>query len=231
MHDSGLSFPNLLNKSADALCRIWDKDHFKRITQDLWEERYCFPDLKDNFTYSLAVCARGLECAYEMQPNEKWLETSRQMKKTLKSSKGDYFHRSFGRINDMRIDASLLGLHWPAGMSDKRMNKTIRLIEKYLSSGCKMHRYENDDYDGWMAGHYHRKKGAGYWPLLNFWMAIYYSEKDQHKAMKYYNQVVNDVKLDIPEQIFNNSIQQSVSPLLWSHSMFVIASQKLGLIL
>ncbi len=32
----------------------------------------------------------------------------------------------------------------------------------------------------------------------------------------------------IPEQIFENDIQVSVSPLLWSHSMFVIASEELN---
>ena len=34
----------------------------------------------------------------------------------------------------------------------------------------------------------------------------------------------------IPEQIFENDIQVSVSPLLWSHSMFIIASKELNFI-
>jgi GH15 family glucan-1,4-alpha-glucosidase len=34
----------------------------------------------------------------------------------------------------------------------------------------------------------------------------------------------------IPEQIFENDIQVSVSPLLWSHSMFAIASKELNYI-
>ena len=34
--------------------------------------------------------------------------------------------------------------------------------------------------------------------------------------------------LFIPEQIFDNDYQVSVSPLAWSHAMFVIANHKLG---
>jgi GH15 family glucan-1,4-alpha-glucosidase len=43
--------------------------------------------------------------------------------------------------------------------------------------------------------------------------------------------VLGDMKgrKHIPEQFFANRIQVSVSPLCWSHSMFVIASRKLGL--
>lgn len=114
------------------------------------------------------------------------------------------------------------------------MRKTIELIEKKIVRNFGVYRYENDEYDGWMyQKNMHRKKGAGYWPLLNFWMALYYLEADNKtKAMKYYNKVILDMKGKkyIPEQIFNNNIQVSVSPLCWSHSMFVIVSKNLGYI-
>ena len=147
------------------------------------------------------------------------------------------FYRSFGKINDERIDASLLGLVWPSelvNVNDKRMKKTMEIIEEKIVENYGVYRYENDEYDGWMyKKKIHRKKGAGYWPLLNFWMTIYYLEKgNKNKALKYYNKVLTDLKNQkfIPEQIFNNKLQTSVSPLCWSHSMFVIASKKLGYI-
>ncbi len=228
-------FERLIRKSADGLCRIWDKNHFNVITQDLWEERLCFPDLREGFSYSAAVCARGLECANEIMPNRRWKEVSRQMRDAVLKSKGDFFYRSFGKINDFRTDASLLGLVWPSGLvkaDNIRMKNTVKLIEKGIAKGYEVHRYENDDYDGWMYRGMHRKKGAGYWPLLNFWMSVYYAEEgNKRKAMRYYNRVISDLdgKTHIPEQIFKNKAQVSVSPLCWSHSMFVIASRKLGI--
>lgn len=230
-------FEKLITKSANALCKFWDKDHFRLLTQDLWEERLCFPDLKENFTYSLAACYNGLLCANELIPNKKWVNVAKSMKKKLLSKSKESFFRSFGILNDKRIDASLLGLVWPFRVieaNDKRMIKTIDIIEQKIVKNFKVYRYENDEYDGWS---YHglidRKKGAGYWPLLNFWIAIYYLErkKNKNKALKYYNNVLNDLKDSkyIPEQIFNNNIQISVSPLCWAHAMFIIASKKLGL--
>ena len=114
------------------------------------------------------------------------------------------------------------------------MVRTIRLIENNLVSKGGVHRYEHDEYDGWMYGKtnsmMNRKKGAGYWPLLNFWMSICLSKSGRRaKALQYYNKVIDDLEDSfIPEQIFKNKIQVSVSPLCWSHTMFVLASKELG---
>ena len=235
--NSSKKFKRLIIKSANSLCKVWNKDHFKLITQDLWEEKLCFPDLKENFTYSLAACCKGLLCANELLPDKKWLKTANEMKTVLLNSAKDYFYRSFGKIDDKRVDASLLGLVWPFEIvkaDDKRIQEVVKLIEKKLVKDSGVHRYENDEYDGWIYNkNIHRKKGAGYWPLLNFWIAIYFMErKNKEKALKYYNKVLNDIrnKKFVPEQIFDKKIQVSVSPLCWSHAMFVIASNKLEFI-
>ena len=228
----GEGFEKLVRKSADGLCKVWLKDHFTIVTQDLWEERLCFPDLKDDFVYSLAICSKGLECANEMFPNKKWARVAKEMKYKLLKSRG-HFHRTIGKLSDKRVDASLLGLVWPSGIvsaKDKRMKKTVKLIESNLVKNGGVHRYEGDEYDGWMYKEdTHRKKGAGYWPLLNFWMSLYYLEAgNRKKALVYYNKVLKDVKGNyIPEQVFSNNVQVSVSPLCWSHAMFVIVSNKL----
>lgn len=230
-------FEELITKSANGLCGVWGKDHFNLVAQDLWEERLCFPDLKDTFTYSLAMCAKGLECANKLIPNKIWEKTSNEMKRVLLKNFNNYFYRSFGKINDERIDASLLGLVWPSeliSVNDNRMKKTVKLIENKIVKNWGVCRYENDEYDSWMyKRRIHRNKGAGYWPLLNFWMVIYYLKNgNKNKALKFYNKVLKDMKNKkyIPEQFFNNKIQVSVSPLCWSHAMFVIASKRLGYI-
>jgi GH15 family glucan-1,4-alpha-glucosidase len=64
--------------------------------------------------------------------------------------------------------------------------------------------------------------------LLNFWLSIYYARAgNKEKALQFYNWVLERVDEFIPEQIFENDIQISVSPLCWSHSMFVMASKEL----
>ncbi|HDS45444.1 MAG TPA: glycoside hydrolase family 15 protein [Methanomicrobia archaeon] len=232
---SGASkFHELVELAGNGICNAWDKDHFTLVTNDLWEERYCFPDLNENFSYSLAACIKGLRCAHEVIPDRKWIETANEMKKRLDIHFMDYFIRSYGKISDRRIDASAIGLVYPFEVyeaDDPRIVATINEIEKRLVNNGGVHRYEHDEYDGWMYELLHRKKGAGAWPLLNFWMVIYYSIKgDKDRAENYYYWVlekINDGDCRIPEQLFENELQVSVSPLLWSHSMFVVASKQL----
>jgi len=227
-------FEELITKTADGLCNNWNKGHFKLITNDLWEERHTLPDLKDNFTYDLAACSKGLELANEIIENPKWLETSNQMKEILKKHyNGKFFVRSHGILSDERIDASMFGLIYPfntIGANDPMMISTVKEIENKLVKNGGMHRYEHDEYDGWMYEGFHRKKGAGAWPLLNFWASIYFSIfGDKKKAKDYFFWVVDKVEDYIPEQIFENNVQVSVSPLAWSHVMFLISGKFLKL--
>ncbi len=227
-------YKSLVIRSAEGICKVWRKDHFILITNDLWEERQCFPDLKENFTYSLAACIKGLECANKLFPSEKYVKIAKEMKKVLlkNAKEKGYFFRSFGKLNDERIDSSLLGLVWPfeiVSPSDPLAKSTIRKINEKLVKNYGVYRYEHDEYDGWMYRTLHRKKGAGFWPLLNFWMAIVLNRMGKkEKMLKFYNKVINSVDKFIPEQIFDNNIQKSISPLYWSHSMFIIASKELG---
>lgn len=224
----------LVTRSAEGLCNIWKKNHFTLVANDLWEERLAFPDLKENFTYSLAACIRGLLAANELFPDERYVRTAEEMEKTLleHARKRGFFSRSFGELSDERIDASLLGVMWPYEIvktDDILFEKTLKLIEEKLVKNYGIYRYEHDGYDGWMSHGMHRNKGAGFWPILNFWMSIVLCGMgEKEKAKKYYMRVVDSVKEHIPEQIFDNKIQKSVSPLCWSHSMFVLATKELG---
>lgn len=226
----------LITKSADGICKAWRNDHFIIPTNDLWEERLTFPDVKDNFSYSLAACVKGLQCANKLFSNKEYIKTAGQMKQVLiqAARKKGYFFRSFGKLNDERIDASLLGLVWPFEIvkaNSALAQKTIKLIENKLVEDYGVYRREHDNYDGWMFEKELRNKGAGYWPLLNFWMSIVLSKAGRKKeALKYYNKVLNSTDKFIPEQIFNNNIQKSVSPLCWSHAMFILASKELGIL-
>jgi|WetSurSiteA1Bulk_404760.scaffolds.fasta_scaffold05799_3 glucoamylase len=235
-------FEELIEKAANGLCSKWRADHFEIITNDLWEERLTFPDIQENFSYSLAACIRGLECSNEMMPNDNWLSVAEQMRKRLDQHfVGEHFVRSFGDLIDDKIDASMLGLVYPFGIysaNDPRIISTVKDIENKLARDGGVHRYEFDQYDGWFYEGVHRNKGAGAWPLLNFWLSIYYCLKanmtnkktDGDKARKYYDWVFSNLKEEemyLPEQIFKNNLQKSISPLLWSHAMFILATEYL----
>ncbi|MBN2250952.1 MAG: glycoside hydrolase family 15 protein [Candidatus Altiarchaeota archaeon] len=240
--EGALEFEDLINKAADGLARAWNGKSFDLVATDLWEERLAFPDLEENFTYSLAACIRGLECACEMIPegdgSESWRAVAEEIRSRLDEHFVDgHFVRSFGKLADRRIDASVLGLVYPFAIykaEDPRIVSTVEEIERRLvvpddplKGG--VHRYEQDEYDGWMYEGMHRRKGGGAWPLLNFWLSIYWALRgDSERARGYYDWVLDRTDGYIPEQIFDNDLQVSVSPLLWSHAIFVIASRFLG---
>jgi GH15 family glucan-1,4-alpha-glucosidase len=92
-------------------------------------------------------------------------------------------------------------------------------------------RYPGDRYCGGVQKGWVTLTGAGAWPLLNFWMSIYFSlSNDKRNAEKYFLWPLERIDKYIPEQIFKNKKKLSVSPLVWSHSMFVIAAKFLGYI-
>lgn len=224
----------LIKLFTEGIRRMWDKNHFIIKTQDLWEERETFPDLEDNFTYSLAACIHGLRIANNLFSNEFSIiqkEMEIQFEKAY-DEKEKRFVRCFGKLNDKTVDASLLGLVYPFNVVDAKDTKilsTIFDIEKKIVFGNGVHRYETDFYDGWRYHGGDRRKGSGAWPILNFWMSIYFSKVNyKERALQYYNWMIERVDKFIPEQIFENDLQVAVSPLVWSHAMFVIATKELG---
>ncbi len=232
--DKALKIKGLITKLAEGICNVWDKDHFTIITQDLWEENYTFPKLKNNHTYSLAACSHGLRCANEIIKNDRWSEVSKDMKKMIDDSYDNYFYRTSGKLNDLLIDSSMLGLVYPFNIyssKDKRIINTIKMIENTNVKNNLVYRYEKDMYDSFRYSGIDARRGSGSWPLLNFWMSIYYSiKKERRKALDYYLTVLDLIEDYFPEQIFNNEIQQSPMPLAWSHAMFVISSRYLGFV-
>jgi GH15 family glucan-1,4-alpha-glucosidase len=231
-----LKFKSLIERLADGLCAHWDKDHFSVATTDLWEaiERKTSSRLKNNFTYSLAACARGLICANEMIPNHLWKEAAMQMMSKINEAydkNKKYFLRNSGLISDLNIDASLLGLVYPFEVCephDERIVSTVKKMEGDIVEGGGVHRFQFDYFDSEGSA----QEGSGAWPVLNCWMAIYWQMAgDKEKALKYFNWVVDRApKFNnyLPEQYFADNIRIGIYPLAWSHAMFIIACHYLG---
>lgn len=228
-----LKYQELIERLAKGLCTQWHNTHFHLNTADLWEsrERITSTTLDNNFTYSLAACARGLLSADQIIPNPIWKETARQMIKRIEvayDKKSGYFLRNYGKIKDLNVDASLLGLVWPFAIyepDDPRMIKTVEKIEeKLVTNGGGVHRFEFDYYDGEGTA----AEGSGAWPLLNFWLTIYWQRKgNEQKAEHYFNWVLDHLDEKryngyLPEQIFPD-FRTGIYPLAWSHAMFACA--------
>jgi len=231
-----LGVKNLIIRLADGLCNNWKGAYFFNNTFDLWESgtRKTSTKVENNHTYSLAACAKGLELADRIINQPRWTECAAEMRKKINEAyhpEDGYFLRNHGKLSDKNIDASILGLVWPfniIGVDDERMIKTVAKIEKELViNGGGVQRFQFDYYDGEGTA----EEGAGAWPILNFWLSIYYQLKgDRQKAEFYFDWVINNIKKYngfIPEQIFSD-YRIGVYPLAWSHAMFVLAAKKLG---
>ena len=233
-----LKYKTLIERLANGLCNDWRKKYFFHHTIDLWEEnkRRTSSVYQNNHTYSLAACAKGLELANKIIKNERWSRNSKQMKERINfaySQRAARFLRNRGiDVADWNIDASLLGLVWPFKIikaDDPRMLATIKKMEEEIVISGGLHRYENDYYDGEGTG----QEGGGAWPLLNFWMSIYWKiAGNSIQAEKYFSWVIEKLEEDsygnfIPEQIFEDESRRGVYPLAWSHAMFILAVNKL----
>lgn len=229
-----LKFKPLIERLADGLSSHWDKDHFSVSTTGIWEEaeRKTSLRLNNNFTYSLAACARGLMCADEIIPNHFWKETALQMMNKINEAydpSRKYFLRMFGLVNDPNIDASLLGLVYPFRIfepDDEKMINTVNQIEQTIVMNGGVHRYQFDYFDSEGSA----QEGGGAWPILNAWLAIYWKIRgNDRRAHTYFNWIVDRAeKFDyyLPEQYFDD-VRIGIYPLAWSHAMFVIAAHHL----
>lgn len=223
----------VVNLLADGLCKNWNGKSFSLKTYDLWEGISTDPKMEWNFIYTLAACSHGLSVAFEKYKNPRWKEVSDEIKKIIESQDGDCYYRKIGNNTDAQIDASVLALAWPfSEVADiKKLKKSIELIEDKLLTKEGVHRYENDKDDGMVDDAERLLGGAGGWPLLTYWYIIALSKiSEEDKAKKMFDSYTKNFKNYIPEQIFDNQNQKSVSPLAWSHAMFVIAAKELGYI-
>lgn len=217
----------LVKLLADGIVSVWGGNCFTTLTQDLWEERYAYPELGQFHTYSLAACIKGLRCAAGMDVT--YEKPAAEMERALKKANAKEIMRTAGIIRDMTCDASLLGLVWPFDIyeaSDSLIGRLIAGIEMLLARKGGFHRYEHDYYDGHRRHGINSRRGGGAWPILHFWIAIVLCLRgERRKAQIYVDYVIKRTSGNLlPEQIFDNDIQEGVKPLGWSHAMFILYS-------
>lgn len=222
---------------ADGLRDQWKENSFIQDTHDLWEERTAHSDRNENFTYTLAACSKALNLAADQIGEHKWRKAADEMSQKIaryaENEKERYF-RSCGSVCDKSIDASLLGLGWPFNVveHDQKLGNTLETIERKLMDGRGIMRYEGDTYDGLVHHTDYVSEGAGSWPLLTFWYVKVLSQIGRkQKAEELFHRQLNAFEGKyIPEQVFKKDGKQGIKPLVWSHSMFVIAAEELDYI-
>ena len=102
---------HIVKRLADGILSVWSNGRFSTLTQDLWEERYAYPELKQFHTYSLAACIKGLRCASSL--DSAYQKHAQRMERVLKKTNKKGLIRTAGQIKDVIFDASLLGLVSP----------------------------------------------------------------------------------------------------------------------
>ncbi|MBN2457660.1 hypothetical protein JXB31_00845 [Candidatus Woesearchaeota archaeon] len=220
----------LARKLADTIAADWEKNHFRHITQNLWENEFAYPKLEQCFAYSAAIVATGLAHISPLISRD-YSHVCKEMRMTAESAYSaheGYHIRKTGIVADKRPDSSNLGLVWPTGVVGNC--GAVDPIIKRLWTKNGLMRFEFDNYDSFRYEGTNAFRGAGAWPLLNFWAAIAYKKTgNDDKAAGFYSQgmMCADEKGCLPEQVFENSIQSSVSPLAWSHAMQIIARNTL----
>lgn len=230
-------FKPLMEKTATGLSNSWKDRKFILPHFDLWEERCILATQKRYHTYSLATCIAGLRAAMNLLGKRRnWLQTEKEMSDVfneLYSRNENIIPATYSkgkiRKDDFRPDTSLLGLIYPAGIldpSDIKMKNTVdKIIKRNAVYNGGLLRYPGDIYCGRVKNGHVTLTGAGAWPLLNFWMSIYFHlRRDSKNSEKYFNWPLSRIDKYLPEQIFENNKKPSIFPLTWSHAMFVIAT-------
>lgn len=214
---------------ADALCASWHTDSFVYETYDLWEHHIAKPKSAP-FLYSLASCATGLEAAARHTGSKKqkknWRWVAGEMKGVIAHASSDGW---YPRRNGDKIDASMSGLIWPFRVSEpKKEPATMARVLQTLTAPTGLHRFEGDVYNGVVAAGIDLNDGAGTWPLLDCWAVIALCELGQEKyAHLLFERLTERLDEWIPEQLLSDG-RHGVSPLGWSHAMYVIAAHRLG---
>ena len=240
-------YEKLIKQSASGISKSWKEGRFVLPCFDLWEERCLPPTQKRYHTYSLAMCIAGLRVAIELLGKKpEWRRTEKEMSNVfaeLYSSAANLFPRTYSigsvaqcrnwKKEDFLPDASLLGLVYPAGIVDPLDPKMATSVEEIIRKNTIDHggllRYPGDRYCGGVKNGWVTLTGAGAWPLLSFWMAVYFAMRgDQENARKHFNWPLERIDQYIPEQIFEDKKKLSILPLAWSHAMFIIAADFLG---
>jgi glucoamylase len=229
-------YTDLVIRCADFMTEFRDPSGLPKPSWNLWENSLGI----HTFTCSTVVAALKASARFanlfaEKERAEKYKaaaeEITAAMAKHLYSEEHGRFLRSLriengNLVPDATIDASMFGLFYFGCFEpdDKRVVKTMAVIEGKLSTDRGLARFENDDY---MRGD--RRSVGNAWFICTLWLAEYYiaiakTGADLEKPAGILEKVA---AFALPSGVLAEQLDSatgepvSVSPLTWSHSTFV----------
>ena len=155
------------------------------------------------------------------------LAMQEEIKEYIEKNLYDDNKKSYVRnTEDKRMDISILGAVIPFKVfspKEKKIQNTVENIN--LTIRTYTGGYQRFEYD-------HYRNGAP-WPIANLWMTLYYLEiGEKKKAKETFDFVLKTAGKHslLGEQIDNRTLKPNwVIGLGWSHAMFIIVLEKLGL--
>lgn len=150
-----------------------------------------------------------------------------EIKNYINENLYDENRKSYVRnIEDKRMDISILGSIIPFNVFSPKEKKILNTIENInLTIRTYTGGYQRFEHD-------HYRNGAP-WPIANLWMTLYYLEiGEKKKAKETFDFVLKTSGKHsfLGEQIDNETLKPNwVIGLGWSHAMFIIVLEKLGL--
>ena len=214
-------YENLIEPTADFLNEYLDGG-FPKSSWDLWEER------KDIHCYTVCSVIAGLEAGAELakalgkNKYDQWKKTADRIKKNMDFLWSNEKNRYLRSLKDFRIDSSEAGLILfdVFKPDDEKVANTMQAIRNELWKGFGLARYVDDNYHGHM----------NVWPICTLFYAIWLIKKaksrneleEPGKIIESITELTTDSGL-LAEQYDEHKYAKSVTPLAWSHAMFVIA--------
>ncbi len=229
----------LIKKGADFILRFRDESGLPLPSYDLWEERYGIHTYTVATAYGALMAAANFSSLLgEDSRSARYTEAALKMKdefdrKFYSEEKGRYARAMINGKPDFTVDSALFSISRFGMMNpdDVRMVSTANSIFEKLSvrSIGGLARYEGD--------YYQRLKNdssvpGNPWIITTLWGAEYYLSRGQRdKADELINWVTNHAQRS---GVFSEQINPytgealSVSPLVWSHSEFVLTCLELN---
>ncbi len=239
----------LASTIVEGIDRFWKGTHFSIPYFNLWEDYIAYPEDKANFTYTLAICWRGLQLCCDAlgeyappRAEELAREFRTAFEQCFREEDGtcmpvSYLYGSGSRQDTgaAQQEAAVVGLAWPAeavAPEDDTLASAIAAVEEHnVTPAGGIKRHPRGGYSGRLESGSYIFTGEGAWPMLHFWYAIYWHMRgDEERARERFAWVLERVGDYIPEQIFDDPNHPVICPLAWSHAMFVLSSAHLGIL-
>lgn len=231
---------------------------FTRYYWDCWEERFVEPGRHHLYSLALSVRGLDLAIEMFEKADlhlderiERWRTISKDMRMVFDRAYREspdvlprtwpvgnethrFVHVAEGEINS-KTDSSLFGLIWPAGIlnpDDPKIIATVARIYEENGSGGGLKRFPGDPYCGGMRECNPTFTGAGPWIILSCFASICHTlNKEEDRARAHIRWILNNAGRYwpyLPEQVHKEE-KPSIVPLAWSHAMFILALDALGI--